>query len=196
MGQGRGQGQGEGKGEVSQGGVAVQRFCIWLYPCESPPLVLRLLPVHTGLQADIQKTNHHIATHGHVVYLAPTPDRHHLVIQPPDSHPPALTFSLLDLPHLHAHTDKRLGLLLRVRHDVLIKDHASGGGANEDTSGPAVLPCQRAPSILVLVLRFPLPNAPRHRGQLTWNQPSSSPLASLSPGFFDQPIEPTSMATT
>lgn len=29
---------------------------------------------------------------------------------------------------------------------------------------------------------------------LTWNQPSSSPLASLSPGFFDHPILPTSIA--
>ena len=31
-------------------------------------------------------------------------------------------------------------------------------------------------------------------GQLTWNQPSSSPLATLSPAFFDHPIAPTSMA--
>lgn len=31
---------------------------------------------------------------------------------------------------------------------------------------------------------------------LTWNQPSSSPLATLSPGFFDHPMLPTSIAPT
>jgi hypothetical protein len=32
------------------------------------------------------------------------------------------------------------------------------------------------------------------KNELTWNQPSSSPFATLSPAFFDQPILPTNIA--
>ena len=84
---------------------------------------------------------------------------------------------LCDFANLHANLHERLHTLRGCALEVFIERHSGGFGEDGDAGGPAVL----------LSATFSL-------ARLTWNQPSSSPLAMVSPGFLDQPILPTSIA--
>ena len=84
---------------------------------------------------------------------------------------------LCDFANLHTDLHERLHALLGRALQVVVKGHTGSLGENNDTGRAAVLSSAKTEA------RRP-----------TWNHPSSSPLAILSPGFLDQPILPTSIA--
>lgn len=98
----------------------------------------------------------------------------------------------LDHADLHTDPDQRLHLMLRVCPDVLVELHPGCRGEDGNDSGPAVL--QECVSDLI-PSDGQAPPARYGRFGHTWNQPNSSPFATRSPAFLDQPMDPTSIAT-